>query len=78
MVNIMSITGQNLQLKVFLKKPLNCLYITFHGCDEQFAYNISERLIFAYLSAIMASFPFFFFWGGGAREFEIVFKMGKL
>ena len=52
----------------------------FHGCDEQFAYNISERLIFAYLSAIMASFPFFFLGGGGrgAREFEIVFKRGKL
>ena len=53
----------------------------FHGCDEQFAYNISERLIFAYLSAIMASFPFFGGGGGGgrgAREFEIVFKRGKL
>ena len=37
----------------------------FHGCDEQFAYNISERLIFAYLSAIMASFPFFWGEGGG-------------
>lgn len=47
----------------------------FHGCDEQFAYNISERLIFAYLSAIMASFPIL---AGGGLEFEIVFKRGKL